>query len=294
MQRGIRLVLASALPLGLVACGGGGPTAEDDLSQDEAEQAFDTAYNSAEQGTDAAQSSFTQNFAAQPQDVEDLDMDVDCLGGGTASFEGSMDVPGLDGDGATEMDFDLAFDNCTEDGITMDGELSMWMRESSDFETGEIEMSQVMDGVIDFSGEIEGSCAMDLEVHVSMSFPDGGFGDIDIEIEESGTFCGYSLEELETEAFDEDSFGDGGGDGGGGDNGNGNGDNGNGGDDQCVANDPGGEPCDGLDDCTVTCICETGTVDRSSCYLGFCEYADDKCEEACDAYGGYTGEFCGE
>ena len=196
--------LSSIVMLGLAACGGGGTgQQESNLSKEEAERAFDATASRTQAGTEQAENSSFWSNVSQFQGG-DINIDMECTEGGSAGMTGNVSVPD-DSSGAaeTEMAFEFDFQSCGEDGVTVDGNLAYWTHSVTD-ENG-LEMSVTMDGQLDYSGDIEESCAMDVAVNVKMDFS-GGFESFDIDVEATGSFCGYDINELDLDATDPDNF----------------------------------------------------------------------------------------
>lgn len=211
MRRSVVVSFGSMLVWSVASCGGGSPETSGDLSKNEAETAFDQTSSRTQSGTEEAlgTSTFTGGSAAVAKALQDqsVDLSSECSEGGSADISGTMSLPdGTTGESETEMNFAVDFQDCTENGTTVDGNLDYWSLTVQD-DAG-LELSMSMEGDLTYSGEVEGSCGMNADIQVSMEFPDfeEGGGEFQIDVEESGSFCGYALEELELDSTNPDNF----------------------------------------------------------------------------------------
>ena len=213
MKRLILASLSSLAVLSLAACGGSSSSGsgESNLTKEESERAFDETASRTNESAQSAQNSaaFTHSLAQLAQDV-DVDFEAQCNGGGSAVLTGSMSVPDDQTQSTdTEMNLTVNYQSCAEDNVTIDGDLSYVYASSTD-DSGTTTMSMEMNGQLDFSGDVEGTCALDAAINVTMSVDLEG-GSFDIQIDATGNVCGHALEDLNTEMTDPGTYEGGGG-----------------------------------------------------------------------------------
>jgi hypothetical protein len=199
---------APLIAMSLTACGGG-TQSESNLTEDEAERAFDETARRTGAAAESAQneSAFTQalDYLAQQLDV---DFEAPCAQGGTATLNGSISVPDEQSEEIdTDMNLSVEYQGCAENGITLDGDLSYSSSISQDA-SGSTEMSLAMTGDLAFSGDIEETCSIDVSIDVSIQLGDfeGGDFDFDIQVDASGNFCGYDINDLDLDTTDPGNF----------------------------------------------------------------------------------------
>jgi hypothetical protein len=123
------------------------------------------------------QTGFSGSAMVGDDGVEGLVMgDVECPDGGSLSVTAEAEVT----DDLVDGELSIAFDGCTADGVTIDGSLSYAARVT------EAEVSAEMHGDLEWSGDAEGSCAIDLEVTVTKDGPNVGASTI------AGGLCGHA------------------------------------------------------------------------------------------------------
>lgn len=158
------------LALALAYCG------DDDessgLNEADAQKAYGAVFYVLGQATSAAESALTQ---AATVDVN-IDFTYQCEGGGTLDLVGTLHGS----DYFASFDYDATFNGCSAQGITMDGDLA-YSLDVAETQTG-YDMDYSMNGDLEFSGGVEGSC--DIELNMTMS--NGQY-------EFNGEFCGQSM-----------------------------------------------------------------------------------------------------
>ena len=132
------------------------------------------------------------SFRDGDSEVVDVDGSFPCPDGGTASVEGEVRVllvedigPGTDPEDLDlGFDFSFEFDGCGIEGVTIDGNLDYTLGT----DTGRYEWRYA--GRLEFSGEAEGSC----EIDMTASADDiGEIGERTLQ----GEACGFGAEELD-------------------------------------------------------------------------------------------------
>lgn len=137
-------ILVSAFVLPAVGCGGD----ENTLSQEEAGQAF-ASLSQAMTGVESA----AREESIEISDSE-ISVTVACLNGGSASVEGNFDSN-------ESFSLSVEFDSCAETNITIDGSLGYAGTITEDG------LTITMEGSLSFSGQVEGSCTIDVTTTVS-------------------------------------------------------------------------------------------------------------------------------
>lgn len=182
-----RWAAAVALAVGVGACSDDPTGPANDLTLEEAERAFDALSDAGlldpPTFDGAAESAGPGERIAMDaaMDSESFTEQVGCPQGGSATWDGTVSG------GEEHMDaaFAVTYDACEvpdgEGGTTVvDGTFQFDL--SATFSDDSFEMDGSLDGVLDFSGSIEGSCGIDLAFHVTED------GTPDME----GHFCGHS------------------------------------------------------------------------------------------------------
>lgn len=120
---------------------------------------------------------FSGSGMVGPDGVEGVVMGaVECPDGGSLSVEAEGEVR----DDLVDATLVIEFDGCTADGVTIDGSISYGARVT------ETEVAAEMHGDLDWSGDAEGSCAVDIEVTVTKDGPNVGASAV------SGGLCGHA------------------------------------------------------------------------------------------------------
>ena len=117
-------------------------------------------------------------FTAEIEDGEEGDISVSCPDGGELGLEGAQDNP-------SEFEFNIFFDSCMSDGVTVDGELAL----SGTVETTDTSVEVRFDytGELEFTGRVEQVCAIDAVGRTKVT-ADGNMASAEVEF--SGRICG--------------------------------------------------------------------------------------------------------
>lgn len=174
-----RSCLGFLISVGLVACdgdgGGGGGGGGNTLSEADAKVAL-TATNSTVQGSGAEGASVVMpGIGPVFRAGTPIDEVSPCEGGGTSHLVGTQDEQG-------NLDGTLSASDCGSMGIVMSGSVKLI------FNVSDTAIFIDYDGHMDYSGQIQGSCDMDLSISLPFDF------EAPVEIE--GTYCGYDAEKL--------------------------------------------------------------------------------------------------
>ncbi|MCA9649152.1 MAG: hypothetical protein H6712_02350 [Myxococcales bacterium] len=130
-----------------------------------------------------------------------VDADVDCPDGGKMKLEGSAtldtDLGNLDGWDAFAtfaMEFDLSVDfrRCKVDGVKINGDLDYSLDIDADSTTGSATLDWAYTGEVRFSGEVKGSCEVDMHASASTG---NAFSDLEVRAY-AGTMCGFEAGEV--------------------------------------------------------------------------------------------------
>ncbi len=151
-------LIALTATAALTACG------SDDLSEEDAQQAFGVALSVTTLGSAQAGSVSTDGSS----------FTYTCPGGGSATFSGTFDETGTSGDFA----WSITYDGCVSNGITIDGQINY------DGTFTETSSQLEMTGELNFSGDIEGSCELDVNWSATTGASSASF-------EYEGSICGY-------------------------------------------------------------------------------------------------------
>jgi hypothetical protein len=160
------LLMIVALTFALVGCSGDGGSSSNNLSEADSQEAFLAVSNAASAATSGAYGCTT--CLSQPLSTS-IEFEFQCSQGGTISVEGDIDIQD-----AFAYDLALNFNNCSHQDVEIDGGIDYFI-------TGDSaqDIAIRMEGSLDFSGEISGSCDIDVTISIA-----GGF---------SGDFCGNSF-----------------------------------------------------------------------------------------------------
>lgn len=168
-----RIVLSSLATFFLVGC-------SQELSEKDAQVAFGAALTVLQSGGAMAQSS----AGATPVQADDapafragaeaaVDYDFACPGGGTARFAGSVVAASDETSGQATFTFQTDFAACKSlANITIDGNMDYASSISGTAEAVQLTFS--MSGSLSFSGEVEGSCDIDLTLNASATAGSAG------------------------------------------------------------------------------------------------------------------------
>ncbi len=136
----------------------------------------------------------------------EVDSSVACPGGGGMDITGRIvidteinleDPENAGGGASTEFSLTIAFDGCEIDGVQLDGSLTWEQILDVESQGGDIEIDYAWSyqGRVDFSGEVEGSCEIDMSATATEDdYEDLGAHDYD------GTMCGFAAEEVAEDA----------------------------------------------------------------------------------------------
>ena len=139
----------------------------------------------ASQGWRAASAVLADSSSEFQQSVElgsDGSVTASCPDGGNVSVQGRFDDDGT-------FEFDLAFEDCKSQGVTMNGGLSASASISVTGSSSEVRFDYT--GHIEFTGAVELSCGIDVTGRIATSVS-GGQASADAEFE--GTICGVSAD----------------------------------------------------------------------------------------------------
>lgn len=103
---------------------------------------------------------------------------VECPDGGSLNVDAEAEVT----EGRTEAELSIVFDGCTADGVTIDGTMSYAALVTT------TEVNAEMHGDLEWSGAAEGTCAVDIEAHVTTD----GVSASSV----SGGLCGYGWSDV--------------------------------------------------------------------------------------------------
>jgi hypothetical protein len=118
-----------------------------------------------------------------PDGVEGQVMgEVECPDGGSLSVEAEGEVS--DDHDRVEGTLSITFDGCTADGVTIDGSLSYGGLVTPEEVTAEIH------GDVEWSGDVEGVCAIDIEATVTRDGASVGASTI------AGGLCGHAWSDV--------------------------------------------------------------------------------------------------
>lgn len=160
----IGLALICILPLA-TACG--------DMSEEDAQKVFQAAQT-------VSQSGGNTGGALTVDQASNVSFSWDCPANGAASFDGSWEQ-------GTGFDYTVAFDGCTNDGITLDGSWSYTFVANGTVAAG-FTYEWSYKGELTADGEVSGDC--DFNLAGSASFG-GGQG---AEASVSGDACGRDVD----------------------------------------------------------------------------------------------------
>ena len=139
----------------------------------------------ASRGWRATQLAFADDQADWQQGVDvdgSLDVSFDCPGGGSYRAVGTYS-------NSEAFDLSVEFESCSADGIVIDGSLDLHAEVVVDENSTRVETSYV--GDLTWSGEVEGSCGIDMTASVSV-VTSGDKSDVDVEVH--GDICGYDAD----------------------------------------------------------------------------------------------------
>ena len=177
--------IAATFSLGLVLCACGG----EPLSNSAAKQGFDATLTALIDGRSAA-----TRFPDSPTTTE-TDVAYECSGGGAVTFP-IIEITDIGisctRDGSTSARYDqdfettATFENCVVDGVAINGSVT-WEQEDNFRDVtctasgtifGRVLRTSAIQGVLEFSGQVEGTCVVD----ISWASTDDEF---------TGTICGF-------------------------------------------------------------------------------------------------------
>ncbi len=126
----------------------------------------------------AAQERSETTFRSQ-DDTQVVDADVPCGGGGSVRFAGELVLStptGLGDDfdpsnpgpldpseyaASVSFSFDVRFEGCRHDGVTMDGDMRYTLNSAWDADADSLSLAWDYEGEVEFSGAVEGACRFD-------------------------------------------------------------------------------------------------------------------------------------
>jgi hypothetical protein len=124
---------------------------------------------------------FSGSGMVGPDGVEaELMGTVECPDGGSLTIDAEGEVT----DDRTEATLSIAFDGCIADGVTIDGTMTYAGLVTPTEVTAEIH------GDLDWSGDAEGTCAIDIEAHVTRDGASVAANSV------SGGLCGHAWNEV--------------------------------------------------------------------------------------------------
>lgn len=169
----LSLLVSTALLLPLFGCGS-------ELDEEDSQRAWQST--NAVLGQGQTRSSVGGDSAG---DVS-LDFTISCDGGGSAAFSADL------GGSATSSTFayTVVFSNCASQGVIIDGDLNYTMTLGSLDTT--FSTSFVYTGQLDYSGDIDGSCTIDMTGSSGLSLDANSFGATSTY---SGSICGHDASE---------------------------------------------------------------------------------------------------
>ena len=177
-----RIVLSAIVSLALIGC-------SDQLSEEDSRVAFAAASSTLSLGAAEAQSN--AGTAAHTGDTPafrdaaagTVDYSYACPGGGTAHFVGSLQASSDGVGGQATFDLSTDFAGCKSlANITIDGGIDYAAAVSGTADAASVIFS--MNGSLSFSGEVDGSC--DLDVKFAVNATQGAAG-----LSYSGSVCGH-------------------------------------------------------------------------------------------------------
>lgn len=171
--------MTRALPFALALLLSG--CARNTLSEADAAVAWDATSGSLARTTDPADSAAA---------LLEGSFSFDCLDGGTLEAIGTWSAE-LDREAQlaeTGFEYEIDFFGCQRDGVTIDGTLDFLGGARLSWADG-FEASYVWTGQLDYSGEVEGSCVIDVAAEADASW-DGASAGIE------GTVCGNEISVL--------------------------------------------------------------------------------------------------
>lgn len=125
----------------------------------------------------------TQNEWKDIADVDgSLDVDLECTGGGSYRVVGSVTD-------TETFDISLDFDDCSAEGVVIDGSLSMHAEVEVSENSTRVAVSY--EGDLKWSGAAEGSCSIDATMRVAVQ-SDESSSEVDVEVH--GDICGYDAD----------------------------------------------------------------------------------------------------
>ena len=136
-------------------------------------------------GWRATQLAYGSDQAEWEQGVDidgSLDLDLECPDGGSYRAVGTY---------TNNQDFDLTieFAQCAADGVVIDGHLALQGLVAVTENSSRVEVEY--DGELTWSGDAEGSCAIDMTTKVAVSVDDDS---ADVDVEAHGSICGYDAD----------------------------------------------------------------------------------------------------
>ena len=145
----------------------------DGLNDDESSQAFFATQSVLTQGSASANAS-----SSGPADTLNINHSFNCLEGGAATFTGSIETS----DGNSAFHYKVDFEGCVSQGISMTGTMNY---DLSFEKTGDQSFKSVFSfsGDLEYSGQVEGSCDMELVATSTINQSGGSFSYV-------GNLCG--------------------------------------------------------------------------------------------------------
>lgn len=178
-----KMVLSSIATLSLVGC-------SQELSEEDSRVGFAAVSSVLATGVSMAQSSASatsvvadETPAFRAEGSANVDFNFNCPGGGTARFVGSAAAAGDPSAAAGTFSLSTTFSGCKSAlNVTIDGDLDYEATASATGDSAQLSFSMV--GSLSFSGEVDGSCDIDVKISASAS-PGSASGTY------QGSICGH-------------------------------------------------------------------------------------------------------
>lgn len=167
------LVLGAALSTALVGCGG-------ELDEGEAQVAWEATNSVLTSG------SARMSAAGGGEDGEGagltLNFDFTCPEGGTANFTGAL--TGELGTGG--FNYTVGYQDCGADGVVINGDLAYDL--TVVYDKGSAGTTMTFVGDLDYTGEVRGTCEIDMTGSTSTTWGGGAFT---ASVDYQGSICGH-------------------------------------------------------------------------------------------------------
>jgi hypothetical protein len=188
----LAMAMAFALPLG---CGDDG---DDDGDNQLDERQAQTSWSAANHAAASAHSDFAANVVLGQHG----DISIACDGGGLLHVAGTMNE-------THDFDLDVSYDDCIEDGVMINGNVSIVAVVDVDLDLDDDDDDDPLDdddddglaarvlvdyeGLLQLDGDIEGTCVIDAQVRAeTLIFEHFASAGVSIE----GTVCGHDADDV--------------------------------------------------------------------------------------------------